>query len=136
MAVDIAPNATTTTTTRGGSFAAGAENDFAGRINSLRADNGLDGLSRNGSLDSYARDWSKKMGENASLDHSNFGSLLGPWSSVGENIAVGDSVGAMFSGLAGSSGHLGNMIGDFTHLGVGVWEDADGRLWTTHVFTR
>jgi uncharacterized protein YkwD len=28
------------------------------------------------------------------------------------------------------------MLGDFTHLGVGVWVDASGAIWTTHIFTR
>jgi uncharacterized protein YkwD len=55
---------------------------------------------------------------------------------VGENVGVGGSVSSIFSGLTNSSGHNANMLGDFTHLGVGVWVDASGAIWTTHIFTR
>jgi uncharacterized protein YkwD len=75
------------------------------------------------------------MAESGSFDHSNIGSLLGAWSTVGENISMGHSVSSMFSGLKASSGHHANMVnGSFTHLGVGVWVEADGSIWTTHVF--
>jgi uncharacterized protein YkwD len=55
---------------------------------------------------------------------------------VGENVAVGGSVSSIFGGLTASSGHNANMLGDFTHIGVGVWVDSSGTLWTTHVFTK
>ena len=125
-----------TTTAPSGGFNAAAESDFASRINSYRGSNGLSSLSRSGSLDSYARSWSKKMAENGSISHSNIGSLLGDWSSVGENVGVGSSVGAIFDSLVGSAPHKSNMLGDFTHFGIGVYQDAAGTLWTTHVFAR
>jgi uncharacterized protein YkwD len=55
---------------------------------------------------------------------------------VGENVGVGGSVSSIFGGLTNSAGHNANMLGDFTHFGVGVWVDASGAIWTTHVFTR
>lgn len=125
-----------TTTGPSGGFNAAAENDFASRINSFRGANGGSSLSRSGSLDSYARSWAKKMAENGSISHSNIGSLLGDWSSVGENVGVGSSVGAIFDSLVGSAPHKSNMLGDFTHFGIGVYQDAAGTLWTTHVFAR
>jgi len=76
------------------------------------------------------------MGRNGSLDHSNIGSLLGAWSGVGENIGFGGSVSVIFDALVGSSGHYQNMVGEWTHMGVGVWRDAQGALWTCHVFAR
>jgi uncharacterized protein YkwD len=112
------------------------ESDFYGRINSLRKSNGLGGLSANGSLASYARSWAKKMAERGSLSHSNIGSLVPPWSSVGENVGRGGSVSGIFAALAGSSSHLANMLGNFTHVGVGVWVDSNGTIWTVHVFAR
>lgn len=119
-----------------GSFNGGMEADFHGRINSLRKSNGLPALSASGSLASYARSWAKWMGDNGKLTHSNIGSLIPPWSSVGENIGKGGSVSGIFGALAGSSSHLANMLGNFTHVGVGVWVDADGTIWTAHVFAR
>ena len=117
-------------------FVGSAEGDFASRINSVRSSAGLGALQRHGSLDSYAREWARHMGRNGSLDHSNIGSLLGPWSGVGENIGYGGSVSVIFDALVGSSGHYQNMVGDWTHMGVGVWRDAQGALWTCHVFAR
>jgi uncharacterized protein YkwD len=125
-----------TTTAPSGGFNAAAENDFASRINSYRGSNGLSSLSRSGSLDSYARSWANKMADNGSISHSNIGSLLGDWSSVGENVGMGSSVGAIFDSLVGSAPHKSNMLGDFTHFGIGVYQDAAGTLWTTHVFAR
>lgn len=125
-----------TTTAPSGGFNAAAESDFASRINSYRGSNGLSSLSRSGSLDSYARSWAKKMAESGSISHSNIGSLLGDWSSVGENVGVGSSVGAIFDSLVGSAPHKSNMLGDFTHFGIGVYQDAAGTLWTSHVFAR
>lgn len=119
-----------------GFYSSGMESDFYGRINSLRASNGLGGLSSSGSLASYARSWAKWMGDHGKLAHSNIGSLAPPWASVGENVGRGGSVGGVFSALAGSSGHLSNMLGNFTHVGVGVWVDSSGTLWTVHVFAR
>lgn len=125
-----------TTTQPSGSYGASEEAGFASSINSLRSSDGLTPLSRNSSLDSYARSWAQQMARNGSISHSNFGSLLGPWSAVGENVGAGGSVSAVFNALAGSSGHRSNMLGDFTHMGVGVWVDSGGTLWTVHVFAR
>jgi len=117
-------------------FDSGAESDFSGRINSLRSSNGLGALSRVGSLDSEARSWARTLGERAKLSHSGLGRLLPPWSAAAENVATGGDVPSVFGGLAGSGGHLGNMVGDYTHMGVGVWVDPAGRIWTVHIFAR
>jgi uncharacterized protein YkwD len=76
------------------------------------------------------------MASNGGLSHSNIGSLLGEWSSVGENIGVGGSAGSIFGALVDSSGHRANMLGDFTHFGIGAYLDSAGNLWTCHVFAR
>ncbi len=113
-----------------------AEAGFASRINSFRADNGLAELRRDGSLDARARKWSERIADNGSLSHSDLGSLLPPWSAAGENVGMGGSVGGVFGALVDSPGHRDNMLGDYTHFGVGVWIDSEGTIWTTHVFTR
>ena len=123
--------ATTTTTATGGAFDSSYESQFRGLINGLRSTP----LASDSSLNGYARNWAKHMAESDNFTHSNIGSLLGPWSTVGENISMGYSVSSMFAGLKGSSGHLANMVNEsFTHLGVGAWVDADGSIWTVHVF--
>jgi uncharacterized protein YkwD len=141
-ATTTAPPSTTTTvvaattTTLSGGFNAGYEGSFASVINAHRASNGLSALARNSSLDGEARAWSQTMASNGGLSHSDLGRFLPPWSSVGENVGVGGSVSTIFGGLTNSSGHNANMLGDFTHLGVGVWVDSAGAIWTTHIFTR
>ena len=119
-----------------GGIDAACESDFRGRVNSLRASNGLSSLSSNGSLKSRARSWAQRMAEAGSLSHSNISSLIPPWVAAGENVGMGGSVGSIFSSLTASGGHLHNMVGDWTDLGVGCWADGSGVLWTTHVFAR
>lgn len=117
-------------------YLSSAEKDFASKINSYRSANGMASLKRDSSLNSYARSWAKKMAQSGKLSHSNIASLLPPWSSAGENVGTGGSVSSIFGALKASSGHRANMLGDFTHFGVGVFRDANGVLWTAHVFTR
>jgi len=135
---------TTTTTTQPESppvtitaeFRSDYEADFRSRINSVRSSNGLAGLSSNGSLNSRARDWAKSMADSNKLAHSSLGNLVPPWSGAGENVGKGGSVSSIFNSLTGSSGHLANMLGNYTDVGVGVWVDDNGTLWTVHVFVR
>lgn len=139
---ESSPPATTTTTeapaenVESGHYEGGAESDFVSRINSLRSSNGLSGLSRDGSLNSRARWWAKEMAQSGSLAHSNIGSLIPPWNAAGENVGMGGSAAGVFDLLANSSGHRSNMLGDYTHVGVGAWRDSEGVLWTAHVFAR
>lgn len=130
------PPATSPPATIAAGFVSSAESDFAGQINSYRSSNGKPNLSRNGSLNSYARSWAKHMAQNGSLSHSNIGALLSSWSAAAENVGSGGSVSGIFDALVSSSGHRSNMVGDYTHFGVGVYRDSSGRLWTAHVFTR
>lgn len=125
---------TTTTQAEAGGYNSGYEGSFASLINSLRSSNGLAGLSRDGSLDAEARAWSKAMAADGDISHSNIGRFLPPWSTAGENVGSGGSVEGLFGALADSSGHRANMLGNFTHFGIGVWVDGSGQIWTTHVF--
>ncbi|MGH3649892.1 MAG: CAP domain-containing protein [Acidimicrobiia bacterium] len=130
------PPTTTTTQASTAGYLSGAENDFASRINSYRGSKGKASLTRDGSLNSYARSWAKHMAGQGSLTHSDLGSLLPPWGAAGENLGQGGSVSAIFDALVASSGHRANMLEDFTHMGIGVWRDSNGTLWTVHIFTR
>ena len=137
-----APPATTppitappTTAAPAGSFNAAAESDFASRINGLRASVGKPALAGNAELQNYARWWAKYMAEHNSFAHSDIGALLDPWTIVGENIGAGGNVAGIFGALVNSPGHYNNMVeARFTAVGVGVYIDASGKLWTAHVF--
>lgn len=125
---------TSTTTQQAGGFLPGAESEFAAHIDSYRSSSGLSSLSRSGSLDAHARSWAEQMAANGNLSHSSLGSLLGEWSAVGENVGVASSVSGLFSAFVDSPEHESSITGDFTHVGIGVYQDSDGALWTTHVF--
>src|SRR5690554_406524 len=129
------PTTTTAPPQPAGGFHAGHESDFYRRINSLRTSNDLPSLAHNGSLDSFARARAKDMAQQGELDrHKGFG-LPSGWREAGENIGRGGSVDRIWSKLAESSGHRSNMLrGSFTHVGIGVWVDGNGHIWTAHVF--
>ncbi len=130
-----APSPTPAPTQPAGGFSSSMEQDFAGRINGLRGSVGVAALTRSGALDDYARAWAKQLAKAGKLSHSNFGSLLGTWSTVGENVGYGGSVSQVFSALVNSGGHYANMVApEFTNFGVGVYVDSKGVLWTAHVF--
>jgi uncharacterized protein YkwD len=130
------PTPATPPTTVTAEFRSDLEAEFRSKVNSLRSSNGLAALSSDGSLNSYARSWAKHMATKNKLSHSNLGALIPPWKAAGENVGMGGSVSGVFGLLAGSSGHLQNMVGDYTHIGVGVWIESDGTIWTSHVFAR
>jgi hypothetical protein len=59
------------------------------------------------------------------------------WSMVGENVGVGDAVEPIHSAFMASSQHRSAILStDFTQIGVGVVQGADGRLWVVQVFRR
>lgn len=130
---------TTTTTTTGPQPVAGydpsAESLFVSLVNNLRASVGLPALAPVGELRSYARSWSQHMAKTGAFEHSNLFDIPGPWQSAAENTAAGTSVQSAFDALVSSSGHYANMVNPtFTDIGSGVWTDAGGKLWVTHVF--
>ena len=131
----VAAVTTPTAAAVSGGFSAAAESDFVSRINGLRSSLGLAGLSANGALNNYARWWAKQMADSGNFAHSNIGSLLNPWTVVGENIGYGPSVNSIFNALLVSPGHYKNMAdARFTSVGAGAYLDSSGRIWTAHVF--
>ena len=128
--------ATTTTTTvapTGGSFSASSESQFVSLINAERAALGVAPLTVSSSLTAYARDWTFYMADTNTFQHSNLSFSGFGWK--GENIAYNWSVGAAHESFVNSPGHYDNLMSEnFTHVGVGVWIEDSGKLWTTHVF--
>ena len=117
-------------------FRSDYEADFLGRINSLRSANGVPALTSNGSLKNRARDWARSMAAAGKLMHSTISDLVPPWGAAAENVGKGGSVGSVFGAFSGSGGHRSNMLGNYTNVGIGVWIDSQGTIWTVHIFTR
>ena len=57
------------------------------------------------------------------------------WGAAGENIAAGFTDAAtVMNGWLNSPGHYMNIMGPFTHIGVGHYTDADGREYWVQLF--
>ena len=91
------------------------------KTNEFRAQNGKPALRAHSSLDSVAQNWSNHMAANNDFRHNpNFSSQIpGGWTRAGENIAAGQRPEDVVDAWINSSGHRANLLGDFTHLGVG-----------------
>jgi hypothetical protein len=117
---------------------AGADVSF---INSRRSSAGLPAVTNSGGLASVAASHSRSMADRNTLGHSsNLGtkvsSVLPGWLAVGENVGVGTSMSAVNSMFMESSSHRANILGNYTHAGVGTYTGPDGRIWVTQVFAR
>lgn len=129
------------------------ESDQVYRINSYRSSNGRASLGRSACLSGIARSWAMQMGQRSKLAHSNdtysgiYDSSLdyikqttaqcgNTWQRLGENVGVGADSGGIFNAFVASPGHRANLVGDFTHTGVGAYRSADGRLWIAQVFAK
>jgi uncharacterized protein YkwD len=118
-----------------GNIDSGAEWSFLALTNQARAAVGVGPLTMDASLQAYARYHAQEMAASGGIYHSDISQLLGPWSTVGENVGVGPSVDAIQNALLASPGHYRNLSdGGFGYVGVGVFVDASGRVWTAHVF--
>jgi uncharacterized protein YkwD len=57
------------------------------------------------------------------------------WQAWGENVGVGPDASAIEAALMASPPHRANILGNFTHMGVGV-VITNGRIWVTERFFR
>jgi hypothetical protein len=117
----------------------GEEADFVSRINAERTSRGLGALATDSELTTIARRWSGKMAAANQLSHNpNLSKeVTQDWEKLGENVGVGGSVADIHVAFMNSPAHRANILDPaFTHVGVGVVDGADGRIWVTEVFMR
>jgi uncharacterized protein YkwD len=118
-----------------GTFDASAAASFLALTNQARAEVGVAPLQLDGSLSAYARNHAMAMAAAGHLYHSEIKSLLGPWSLVGENVGVGPTVNAIQNALLASPSHYQNLSdAAFSSMGIAVFIDSAGRMYTVHVF--
>ncbi|HEX2040225.1 MAG TPA: CAP domain-containing protein [Acidimicrobiales bacterium] len=124
-----------------GSASTADESTLASLVNGARNAAGLPPLAVSAELSSTARSHSAAMAAAGSLSHSGslssvVGGAVSGWTSVAENVAVAGSVTEAHRMLMASGEHRGNILGDFTLLGVGVVTGDDGRVWVTEHFAK
>lgn len=105
------------------------EFDVIRLTNALRQTAGLDPLIVKSNLVDTSRLSSQKMDNQGTLQHG----LTSGWN--GENIAQGQSSAEeVVNTWKNSPGHFKNMMGDFTHIGVGDTTDDEGSSFWTQQF--
>ncbi|MBB2923168.1 CAP domain-containing protein [Cellulomonas cellasea] len=114
---------------------------IVGRVNQVRAENGLAPLQYRARLGEVAEAWTVSMASTQQLSHNpHVGTQIEPgWSSWGENVGYAggypDNAERIFTGWMNSAGHRANILNPrFTSIGVGAALDSRGYLWSTQNF--
>jgi uncharacterized protein YkwD len=114
---------------------------FLERTNALRSSAGVDPLADHDLLNQKAEEWARHLAETGVLEHSKLAqSFAGlQWYALGENVGMSsptsDTLRTIHDQLASSSQHRANLLSkQFDHMGVGVAEGADGRVWVVEIF--
>ena len=119
-----------------GAFAA-SEDSLLARINEERGARGLPALVSHWDLADDAEAHSQVMMAGENLHHNpNLGSVTTGWLSLGENVGVGPTVSSIHTAFMASPPHRGNVLGDFTHVGIGAVRASENRMWVTVVFMK
>ncbi len=113
-------------------------------VNNYRVSQGLNALEKINHISHKSEEHDNYMIENNATSHDNFVArsenimkVLGA-KTVGENVASGFSTPqAAFDAWLASPGHKENIVGNFTHFGVAIRENATtGKKYYTNIFAR
>jgi uncharacterized protein YkwD len=114
-----------------------SEREFARRINRSRDRAGKGRLKLDPELSKAARSHTFGMARKDLLYHTpgdRLTSKVTNWSTLGENVGVGNYVLELHKAFMASPGHRDNILySGFTHVGVGVVVRRD-RMWVTVIF--
>jgi hypothetical protein len=113
---------------------------FEWAIDIERANSGLPALYVDSVESTQALDWSSLMAFTGTLaeDPNSQAAITSydpNWRAWGENVGVGATPQSIESAFMASPPHRANILGNFTHMGVGVVM-ANGRIWVTERFYR
>ena len=119
------------------------ESDILAGVNKYRESKGLTALARVDEVTYQADDHTVYMTDNEVVNHDNFNvrytnlvSGVGA-KAVAENVAFGyGSADAVVKAWIASDGHRVNIEGDFTHFGISVDKDKNGKNYFTNIFMR
>lgn len=107
--------------------------------NQNRAVASLSPLSYHSELTQVAQAWAVHMGEVQNMYHNpNLSTQVSRgWTRIGENVAYGyPNAVSVSAAWMNSEGHRANILGDYTHMGVGVYTDGNGTIWWVQVFAK
>ncbi len=113
------------------------EAELMALTNAERSNRGLPELRPSLQMARIAREWSNTMATEQKLYHRpNLGQAAdGNWQRLGENVGVGPNIPRIHQAFMDSPGHKANVLGDYSHVGIGVIEH-EGRLWLTLNFLK
>ena len=119
------------------------ETEVLKEVNDYRLSIGLNSLSKVDEVTYQADDHTVYMSSNEVVNHDNFNvrysnlvSDVGA-KSVAENVAFGyNSAEAVVKAWIKSEGHRENIEGDFTHFGIAIDKDKNGKNYFTNIFIR
>ncbi len=112
-------------------------------INIYREENGLSELEILDDSSRQAEDHNLHMMEEGEVCHDGFPNRYSALVSavnataVSENVAFGyQSAEAVVNAWIKSEGHRENMLGNHTHFGISITQDAEGKFYFTNIFVR
>lgn len=106
--------------------------------NAHRQDAGLAPLALIPAMNTVATDWSEEMAKRRTLEHNpqHARQIPSGWTRAGENIAYGYDYHDVTTGWYESPGHRANLLGDYTHIGIGYAVTDDGEPYYTQNFAK
>lgn len=112
-------------------------------VNAYRVENGLNALQIIQHISYKSEEHNNYMIATNTVSHDNFSSRKANLEQVvgavrvGENVAYGFSTPqATLNAWIASEGHRVNLLGNYTHFGLSIRENADGRKYYTNIFVR
>lgn len=103
-------------------------------VNAERKAAGLAPLAVHAGLTDAAEAQAARIAKAGELSHNpSLGRGISGWTRVGENVGVAGSLDSVHNALMKSKGHRENILGSYTHVGVGVVKK-NGSLWIAQVF--
>ena len=97
--------------------------------NTIRQSKGLKTLKEDSQLMDMAQKWANHMAKTHIMRHQSL-KMTGNWNSMGENIAMGQgNINEVMNDWMNSRGHRANILGNYTHIGVGVAKGRNGTLF-------
>lgn len=116
---------------------AGTSDDLLSLINAERSAAGLAPLSVDKTIAGHARKHTEEMlAAGTSYHTADLRGVASGWSKLGENVGRAPTVASLHHSFMSSAGHKKNVLGDYTHIGVGTGVSEHGLVFATVVFMK